>query len=311
MQNYAGIDVSKNFFDAAIDGDNKVLHYDYNKEDIDKLIEWLTENQVGLVVMESTGGYEIMLAIELQTYGLDISIVNPRRVRDFARSKGKLAKTDKIDALNIADYAATIKPRVSELLDDKTCKLKELVSRRNQLIKMKTAENNRLEHAQSKDISKSIQCIIKALERQIKNINETIDEHIHSIPEMKQKFEVCKSVVGIGDVTAAMLVTEMPELGKCNKQEIAALAGVAPINRDSGLFRGKRMTGGGRYQVRSALFMPTLVAIRYNKRLKSYYEHLLENGKCKMTAIVAVMRKLLVILNTMVKNNTLWCDNLA
>lgn len=311
MKICAGIDVSKSFFDVNINGQKKVWHFDYNDEQIAQCIERLTEEKVELVAMESTGGYERKLAVMLQTAGLAVTILNPRRIRDFARSMGKLAKTDAIDAKVIAAYAVTLKKPNIATIEANACKLKALVARRNQLINMRTAENNRKEHIGDKIISKSINAVIRTLENEIAKVEKEISDHIDNIPELKQKAAILKSAPAIGDMTASMLVTEVPELGQCNKRQIAALVGVAPMNRDSGQFRGKRMTGGGRNHVRSRLFMPTLVAIRHNCKLREFYNRLLDNGKTKMTAIVAVMRKMLIILNTMVRNNQLWNENLV
>lgn len=311
METYVGIDVAKGSFDVNINGQNKVRHFEYTDGKINECIEQLSKEQVELIVMEATGGYELKLAIELQSAGLAISIVNPRRIRDFAKSMGLLAKTDKIDAQVIAQFAATLEPPKFATIDMDTCKLKALVARRDQLIEIRTAENNRKEHILDKAIAKSIDAVIRTLEREIAKVDKQIADHIDNMPELKQKAEILKSVPGIGDVTASMLVTELPELGQCNKRQIASLVGVAPMNRDSGTFRGKRMTGGGRKQVRAGLFMPTLVAIRYNPKLRTFYNRLLEAGKTKMVAIVATMRKLLIIINTMIRKNQLWNENLA
>ena len=280
----------------------------YNQDGIKQCVALLQEEeaQVELVVMEATGGYEISLAGELQAAGLPVAVVNPRRIRDFAKAAGQLAKTDQIDARMIAGYAAKMQPPAREQMDENARKLRNLVARRHQLIAMRTAENNRLEHAYDKVLARSIEVIVGAVQKEIGKINQQISDHVQQEPELKQKVDILRSMPGIGDTTAFMLVSELPELGKANKKEIAALVGLAPLNRDSGLFRGKRMTGGGRRTVRSRLFMPTLVAIQHNAVIRAYYHHLLEQGKAKMTAIVAAMRKLLIILNTMLKNNQPW-----
>lgn len=311
MQKYVGIDVAKSSFDVNIKGHKEVCHFDYTDDKINQCIEQLTKEHVDLVVMEATGGYELKLAIDLQNADLPISIVNPRRIRDFARSMGLLAKTDSIDAKVIAEFAATLEPPKSDSIDPDNCKLKALVSRRNQLISMKAAENNRKEHVFDKAIQRSIDAVIRTFEREIEKIQKQLADHIDNMPELKQKTDILKSVPGVGDTTAFMLVTELPELGQCNKREIAALVGVAPMNRDSGQFRGKRMTGGGRKNIRTALFMPVLVGIKHNPKLRTFYQRLLDAGKRKMVAIVATMRKLLIILNAMIKNNKRWNQNYA
>ena len=185
-----------------------------------------------------------------------------------------------------------------------------MVARRSQLVGLHTAESNRLEHADSKEIRHSIASVLKVIEAQLRTIDRQISEHIENTPRLMQRSEILNSVPGIGPTTANMLITELPELGRLNRRQIAALVGVAPMARDSGTFRGKRMTGGGRKKIRCRLFMPTLVAVRHNPILKVYYNKLLSRGKCKMVALVAVMRKLICILNTMVRNNQKWNPNL-
>lgn len=311
MENYAGIDVAKDSFDLNFYGQKKVWHFDYDQKNIKKCIEQLTQTPVKLVVLEATGGYERELLIALQTAGLPIARINPRWVRDFAKSKGILAKTDTIDAKVIAHYAAVMEPPTSAIVESNTLRLKDLVARRDQLVKMRVTEKNRIDHAGDKTIGRSIREVIKTLDKQIARVEKEIDDLIDNMPELKRKAEIIQSVTGIGKTTTAMLITEMPELGHCNRGQIAALAGTAPMNRDSGKFRGKRMTGGGRHRVRRGLFMAVLVAIRYNEKLRKFYLRLLENGKAKMTAIVAVMRKMLVILNAMVRKNQLWNEHLS
>ena len=311
MKKHVGIDISKKFFDLHILEEGKNMHFEYTTKQIKQCVKLLTNNDVELSVMEATGGYELELACALQAAGLAIAIVNPRRIRDFAKAAGKMAKTDKLDAKIIALYGATLKPPKKALIDADSCKLKALLARRSQLATMKISENNRMEHARDKEIARSIKTVVKTIEREIEKVEKEIENHIQQKPELKQKAELLKSVPGIGDTTAFMLVTELPELGNVNKKEIAALVGVAPINRDSGLFRGKRMTGGGRRDVRSRLFMPTLVAIRHNSVIRKFYKHLLDEGKAKMTAVVAAMRKLLVILNTMIRNNQKWSPKIT
>ena len=311
MKKHVGIDVSKRFFDVHILEDQKDLHFDYQKEQVRECVRQLRKIKPALRVMEATGGYETELAIALQSAGLPVAIVNPRRIRDFAKALGQMAKTDKIDAHIIARYGATLEPPRQEQIGVNARKLKALQARRHQLIEMRTAENNRREHVFDKIVARSIKAVIKTIEKEIEKVDEQIRAYIARMPELKQKKEVLQSTPGIGETTSSMLVVELPELGVCNKKQIAALVGVAPLNRDSGLFRGKRMTGGGRKDVRARLFMPTLVAIRYNPVIKRFYERLLKSGKSKMTAVVAAMRKLLVILNTMIKNNQNWNPKLT
>lgn len=308
---HVGIDVSKLFFDLHILEDNKDMHFEYSPQQVKKCVGYLTKLSVGLVVLESTGGYEIPLASELQAAGLPVTIVNPRRIRDFAKAQGQMAKTDKLDARNIAYFGAMLQPPPRKVIDDSQRILKALAARRDQLIKMRIAEINRREHVFGKEVARSLKAILRALEKEVERVDQQIKDHIDQQPELKQKVALLKSVPGIGDITARMLVVELPELGLINKKEIAALVGVAPMNRDSGMFKGKRMTGGGRRQVRTKMYMPTLVAIQHNPVIRQFYLKLLEKGKSKMTAVVAAMRKLIVILNTIIKKNQMWKANLA
>jgi len=277
---------------------------------IRQCVAFCNETSVELIVMEATGGYELALASTLQAEGFAVAVVNPRRVRDFARAAGQIAKTDKLDARIIAQFAARLRPVPTAQIDENTQKLKALVARRKQLVGLRTAESNRLEHAVARDIQRSIAAVLKVIGTQLEAVDRQIEQHIRNTPQLQQRAETIDSAPGIGPVTAHMLVTELPELGRLNRRQIAALVGVAPIARDSGVFRGKRITGGGRKDVRSRLFMPTLVAVRYNPVLKAYYTRLLSRGKCKMVALVAAMRKLLCILNAMTKNNQKWNPNL-
>ena len=306
MEKYIGIDISKRFFDVCFGVDGKVEHFDYTKQEVKKCAGKIVKYQPALVVLEATGGYEIELAAELQAKGLAVAIVNPRRIRDFARAVGRLAKTDKIDAQIIAKYASAIKPLASVKIASNARKIKALIARRSQLVAMRTAESNRLEHDFDKEVSKSIKQVIGFIEKQLDKVEADIKKLIDHDPDMKNKAKLIKTMPGIGDITAFMIVSELPELGRLNRRQIASLVGVAPINRDSGTFRGKRMTGGGRKFVRAKFFMPTLVAIQHNAVIKKYYQRLLGNGKTKMTAVVACMRKLLVILNTMAAKNECW-----
>ncbi len=310
MRNCVGIDVAKRHFDLHAIEQNKDLRLENNSQGIGKCIKLCQKNKAQLIVMEATGGYEFLLASELQAAGFAVAVVNPRRIRDFARAVGQIAKTDKLDARIIARYATTLEPMPKERIDGNCRKLKALVSRRKQLVQMHVAENNHTEHAIDKEVKDSIDAILKVIEQQIKEIDTQIKDWIDKMPELKQKAECLQTIPGVGATTAYMLVTELPELGVLNRRQIAALVGVAPVNRDSGTFRGKRMTGGGRRGVRSRLYMPTLVAVRHNPVLKKYYRRLVDvEGKCKMIALVAAMRKLLCIMNTMLEKKQKWKPN--
>lgn len=311
MRNCIGIDVAKPFFDLYVLASGRDRRFPNEMQGIHACLKLCQDVQPELIVMEATGGYESLLAGTLQAQGWPVAVVNPRRIRDFARATGQMAKTDKLDARIIAQYGATLEPVPAKQIDNNCRRLKALVTRRQQLVDMHTAESNRTEHAFDKEIKHSIAAIVRMIEKQIEKIDQQIKDHIDKQPQLRQKAEYLKSIPGIGDITAHLLVTELPELGCFNRRQIAALVGVAPINRDSGMFRGKRMTGGGRRHIRSRLFMPTLVAVCHNPILKRYYQRLIEKeGKCKMVAIIASMRKLLCIMNTMLKNNQYWQSNL-
>lgn len=311
MENYVGIDIAKRTFDICWLPEQQVQQFENNTKGIRQAAGMLARLKPKLVVMEATGGYEAMLAAELHAASLPVAVVNPRRIRDFARANGQLAKTDKLDAAVIAMFAARMRPPRQQKIDHSSRLIKAMVARRHQLIGIRTAENNRREHALDKVIARSINRILKTIDREIEKVELLIREQLASMPELETRAQILHSAPGIGQTTATMLVTEMPELGQLNRRQIAMLIGVAPINRDSGTFRGKRMTGAGRRDVRSRLYMPTLVAIRHNPPIRRFYQHLLAKGKAKMTAIIACMRKLITILNTMVAKNEAWNPNFS
>lgn len=310
-QTYIGIDISKCHFDLCVLPESKEYQFENDPEGIKQCLKMLEVLRPKLTVMESTGGYEVALATELHLAGLAVAVVNPRQIRDYARAVGQIAKTDKIDARIIARFASTVEPPAKDVLDAKARQLKALVARRDQLVRMRVAESNRMEHAAGKDIVRSIEAVLKTIERQIVQVDGQIMEHIEQSPQFKRKADIVDSAPGIACTTASMLVTQLPELGLLNRRQIAALVGVAPMNRDSGTFKGKRMTGGGRRGIRTALYMPTLVAIRHNPVIREFYNRLLAKGKPKMIAIIASMRKLLTILNTMVAKNEFWNPKVA
>jgi transposase len=306
METYIGIDIAKRTFDLNCLPQQKIQQFENNKKGIRKAVKMITKLRPKLIVMEATGGYEALIAAELHAAKLPVAVVNPRRIRDFARANGQLAKTDKLDATVIALFAARMQPPTQEQIGHNSRLMRAMVARRHQLIRMRTAENNRREHVLDRAIGQSLNRIIKTIEREIEQVEQSIREQLADMPELKAKAHILDSAPGIGETTASMLVTELPELGRLNRRQIAMLIGVAPINRDSGTFRGKRMTGAGRRDVRSRLYMPTLVAVRHNPVIRRFYEHLLAKGKTKMTAIIACMRKLITILNTMVAKNEAW-----
>ncbi len=307
MENYVGIDIAKNKFDMHTRADGKwYLGFKYTEKNIRLVVKQLKALNPVLIVMEASGGYEAPLASALHAAGLPLAVVNPNRIRNFARAAGQLAKTDKIDSRIIAWYASAMKPSPQTAIDKITGLIKTLNARRRQLVAMRTSENNRKEHAHDKFVARSINVIVKTIDREISKVEGKIASLIDRTPQLKRKEDVIHSFPGVGDRTTSMLLGNLPEIGELNRHKIAALIGVAPMNRDSGQFRGKRMTGGGRVQVRTKLYMPTLVAIQHNPVIRDFYHRLVNSGKPKMTAVVACMRKMLVILNTMVKNDEFW-----
>ena len=303
-KSFVGIDVSKNSLDVHVLPEAVPLSYRYETKPMKALIKKLKTYTPELVVLEATGGYEITIGMALADAGLPVAIVNPRQVRDYARALGILAKTDKIDAYVIARFAQDVKPEARGQLTFKELELKSLVARRQQLVEMLSAETCRLSRTTVPQVKNGIQKVIRVLEAQIKAIDDDLDNEIRKNPTWNQKLEVITSFTGVGDHTANTLLFGLPELGNLNRQEIAALVGVAPFNRDSGMLRGKRTISGGRANIRKALHMPTLsAATRWNKDLMVFYQRLIARGKKHKVALTACMRKLLITLNAMVKNN--------
>ena len=311
MSSFVGIDIAKAHVDVYDTESGRHHRWDNNRTGIRKSVKQLMKLAPELIVMESTGGYERDLAVALDEASLPVVVVNPRQVRDFARSRGRLAKTDRIDAQVLADYAATIRPERRPLPDRRSRELQALVARRGQLVQTRTAEQNRREHVRDRAIASSITAVIKTLNRELLKIERRLVTLIKQQPELQKKFKILLSIPGIGQTTAVMLLTDVPELGHLNRRQLAALIGVAPINRDSGNFRGKRMTGGGRRKVRTRLYMPTVVACHHNPVIKRFYDRLLQKGKTKMTALVAAMRKLLSIINTILPKGERWNPKIA
>ena len=305
-QVFVGIDVAKKHLDVHRLPDGRVLHVDNDDQGIAQLKAELESPDLVRIVVESTGGYEVSLVTELHAAGMPVVVINPRQVRDFARATGRLAKTDAIDAEVLAQFAKVIRPPLRPVPDANLRQIKELVARRHQLVRLRQAEANRTEHARQRVICRSIQRMLSVFDQQINRIEQAIATIIAHSPIWQRHVEILASVPGVAQRTASTLIANLPELGTLNRRQAAALVGVAPINRDSGMLRGKRMTGGGRAAVRTALYMPTLVAIRHNRVIKTFYERLLENGKAKMTAVIACMRKLVTMLNALVRENRTW-----
>ena len=302
---FVGIDVSKDRLDVAVRPTGEAWQAPYNSRGVSDLVHRLEKLAPQLVVLEATGGMEMALAGELAASQLAIAVVNPRQVRDFARAAGKLAKTDALDAHALAHFAQAMGPASRPLPDAQSKELMALVARRRQLVEMITAEKNRLRTA-AKRIRPKVQEHILWLEENLEDLDRDLGEFIRSSPMWKDKDQLLRSTPGVGPVLSMTLLSDLPELGALNRGEIAALVGVAPYNRDSGALRGKRQVWGGRGRVRAALYMATLVATRYNPVLRSFYQRLCEAGKPKKVALTACMRKLLTILNVMVKHNRHW-----
>jgi transposase len=302
---FVGIDVSKEHLDIQI-LNGLAFRWSNSPADRTGLLSQLPEPATCLIVVEATGRYERSLVCDLVAAGHAVSVVNPRQVRDYAKALGMLAKTDRIDAQVIARFAENIRPRPIAETHEKQAQLDELVTRRRQLIEHRTAEVNRRAMCVNDEVRHSVQHFIDAINKDLKRIDHEILKFIASDDDWQQRYDLVKSTPGIGQVNAVNIVAELPELGQLNRQKISALVGVAPMNRDSGQFRGQRHIKGGRARLRAALYMAALVATRCNPVIKEFYQRLKAQGKPSKVALTACMRKLLVILNAMVKTNTHW-----
>jgi transposase len=300
-----GIDVCKAHLDVARDGEPGRRRCANTAEGIADLLGSWQAAPPALVVLEATGGYEMMLVRALQGAGLPVAVVNPRQVRDFARASGRLAKTDAIDAGVLAAFAAALRPEPLPAVDASQEAIAELVTRRRQIIDMLIAERNRLEHA-SPGLRAWITDHSTMLKGQLAQVDAAITLAVEGNPALRRRFAVLTSVTGVGPITAAVLLAELPELGTIGHKQVAALVGVAPINRDSGQHRGQRHIGGGRASVRCALYMATIVAARFNPTIQTFYRRLKAAGKKPKVATVAAMRKLITILNALVRDDQLW-----
>lgn len=307
---YVGIDVSKSSLDVATVPAGESWCESNDEKGSDKLVARLSKLNPRLIVLEATGGYESFVAADLAAAGLPVVVINPRQVRDFAKAIGRLAKTDAIDAHVIALFGEAVKPDVRPFKDSQTAEVSALISRRRQLIGMIVSEKNRLPLA-ARNVRRGIVSHIKWLEKQICDIDDQLEKIVKDSPLWRENDNLLRSVPGVGRVLSTTLLASLPELGKLNRHQIAALAGLAPFNRDSGMFRGRRSVCGGRAEVRSVLYMGVLAAIRYNPVIKSHYQRLRESGKPAKVAITACMRKMLVILNTMMKSRMKWQENYA
>lgn len=303
---WVGIDVSKATLDVCVEPSGKQWCSPNDASGIEEIITTLSEDAVALVVLEATGGMEQAVTQALAQAGIAVVVTNPRRVRDFAKAIGKLAKTDRIDARVLARYGQAVRPQVRPLASEEAQELQALVTRRAQLVDMIAAERNRKSAARTSRAKDQIDRHIEWLNQEVKQLDEQIQAHLQQSQQWQQQQQILQSVPGVGKVTASTLIALLPELGQLSRQQIAALVGVAPVNCDSGKMRGKRFVMGGRATVRSVLFMAALVATRWNPKIQAFYNHLLAQGKAKKVALVACMRKLLVMLNAMLKHNQHW-----
>ena len=303
---FVGLDISKARVDGHVQPTGERWSAGTEEPDLAALVSRLRALTPTLVVMEATGGYEIPVAAALTAAGLAVVVVNPRQIRDYARATGQLAKTDALDARVIARFAEAVQPAVRPLPTPQAQALADLMARRRQVVDMLGAERNRQRQARQPRLQKRIAEHVAWLQKALTKLDEDIRELIRESPVWREKENVLTSTPGIGDVTAHALIADLPELGQLDRRRIAALVGIAPFNRDSGQWRGRRMIGGGRATVRRALYMPTVVAIRHNPAMAACYHRLVQSGRPKKVALIATMRKLLTTLNAMLRDHRPW-----
>lgn len=303
---YVGIDISKATLDVAVlpTGEHFVVSND--EAGIEELLGKLAEVSDALVILEASGGFERPVAAALAASGVALFVVDPRQARDFAKATGQLAKTDRLDAFVLAHFAQAIRPAPRAIPDAEAREFQEILARRRQIIQMMTAEKNRLGASTSKAVCGRIEAHIRWLEKELSRTDRDLDETIENSPTLKENEALLRSVPGVGPVLCRTLLAELPELGSLSPRELSALVGVAPLNRDSGTLRGRRTVWGGRARVREALYMGALIASRFNPAIEEFYERLVEAGKPKKVALVACMRKLLIILNALMRERTPW-----
>jgi transposase len=302
---YVGVDVSRDTLEVADSISRETCQFANDDEGIRQTAQYIASLKPAGIILEATGNLETPLAAMLQSECLPVTIINPRQIRDFARATGALAKTDAIDARILALFGLRIKPEVRLLPDRQTREMGSLLTRRRQIQEMLIAEGNRLSRA-DKEIRPNIEDHIQWLKESLSDINSDLERRIKSSPNWREKDNLLRSMPGIGKVVSTTLIIELPELGKLNRRKIAALVGIAPLNRDSGTLRGKRTVWGGRATLRAALYMAALVATKRNPIIAAFYQRLLGAGKVKKVALVACMRKLLTIVNAMMNTMTLW-----
>lgn len=306
-----GIDVSEQFLDVAVRPGGERFRVAYDVEGLEALMKRLVPYAPARIVVEATGKLEVPLVAAVQVAGLTPVVVNPRQVRDFARATGELAKSDGIDAEILARFAEAIRPEARELPDEQMRALTELVTRRRQVQDMRVAELHRLGRAVSREVRRRIERHIAFLDRELGTIDDGLRRQVEKTPAWQEDVDLYRTVPGIGRTLATAVLADMPELGRLSGRQASKLAGVAPLADDSGRRRGRRRIWGGRHAVRRSLYLATIVAIRHNPPLRDVYQRLLAVGKPKKVAIVACMRKLLVILNAMKRDGTPWTPELA
>jgi transposase len=302
---YIGVDVSKDLLDVKVLPSEQALQFPNDDPGIKKLITFVKKLDSQLIVFESTGSLEMLAVSSLIENHVPVVVINPRQIRDFAKATGRLAKTDSIDADTIARFARDIRPEVRPIKDEHAQLLSALNARRRQIVDMLVAEKNRLSSAPKPNIT-NIQKHIQYLERALEDINKDINKTIKKSPTWRENDRILQSFKGVGPVVSATLLCDLPELGTLNRKKIATLVGVAPLNCDSGRYRGKRRIKGGRANVRRKLYMAAVASIRHNPTIKDFYDKLIDAGKPPKLALTACMRKILTILNAMLKNRTYW-----
>lgn len=307
---FIGIDVSKSHLDIAVRPSGAEWQVENQAEGITQLVERLQGLHPTLIVLEATGGLEVEVTAAIAAAGLGIAMINPRQARAFAKSLGKLAKTDKIDARILAHFADAIRPEPRKLPDEETVQLQALITRRRQVVEMLVAEKNRV-YLAHKSVQPRLKQHIAWLEEELEDLNQHLRDKLQSSPLWREKDDLLRSVPGVGPVLSTTLLAELPELGKLDRKKIAALVGVAPFNRDSGYMQGKRAIWGGRASVRTVLYMAIHSARRFNPVIKEFYDRLIQAGKLPKVALTACMRKMLTILNAMVASGKSWQPNLA
>jgi transposase len=302
----SGIDVSKDRLDVAVRPTGESLAFNRTAAGIEDLVAWLRALSPKMVAIEATGGFEVVVAAGLAGAGLPVVVVNPAQVRAFAQALGKRAKTDPIDAAVIAHFAEATKPELRQMPDEMTRLLADLVARRRQIVEMITAEGQRVRRISDNRLIKSIARLRKALEKELAELDALIEDHVRGSAVWVEKEVLLASVPGVGKIIARTLIAELPELGSLDRRQIAALVGLAPWTRQSGQWRGRSFIGGGRKSVRSSLFVGAMVAARYNPQLKCFRDKLVAAGKPKRVALVAVARKLITILNAILRDRRPW-----